>query len=155
VQRNHEQVVANELARREVELFFPQYVSVRQWSDRKVRLSLPLFAGYLFVRITEAANLRVLTVPRVVKLVGSPRPFPLDDDEIAALRAGLSLGRVEPHPHCTEGMGVRICRGALQGLEGVLVRKKHGFRVVVSLRQVMQSFAVEVDAGDIEPVLGE
>jgi len=46
---NHERRVADQLGKREVEHFLPEYESVRKWKDRKVRLQMPLFPGYVFV----------------------------------------------------------------------------------------------------------
>ena len=47
----HERRVFEELKRRAVESFLPLYESVRRWKDRQVRLVLPLFQGYVFVRM--------------------------------------------------------------------------------------------------------
>src|SRR5215470_10036357 len=67
---NHEKRVAAELNARNVENFLPLYSSVRRWKDRRVNLQLPLFPGYLFVRLPLRDRLRVLQIPSVVRLVG-------------------------------------------------------------------------------------
>src|SRR4029077_1760360 len=67
---NHEKRVAEQLARRSVEHFLPLYDSVRRWKDRRMKLKLPLFPGYVFVRLALRDRLQVLQVPGVVKLVG-------------------------------------------------------------------------------------
>src|SRR6267378_7417179 len=66
---NHERRVADQMAEREVEHFLPEYESVRKWKDRKVRLQMPLFPGYVFVHLALNDRLRVLQVPGVAKLV--------------------------------------------------------------------------------------
>src|SRR5437879_4480246 len=87
----HEKRVAAELGMREVEHFLPLYSSVRRWKDRRVQLELPLFPGYVFVRLALRDRLRVLQIPSVVRLVGfSGHPTPLPDSEIETLRSGLS-----------------------------------------------------------------
>src|SRR5216683_272282 len=48
---------------------------------------------------------------------------------------------------------VRIKSGPMTGMEGVLVRKKNNFRVVLALDLIMQCVAVEVDADDLEPAV--
>ena len=48
---HHEKRVAAELGARSVEHFLPLYSSVRRWKDRRVQLELPLFPGYVFVRL--------------------------------------------------------------------------------------------------------
>lgn len=150
----HEKRVAEQLAEREVEHFLPLYASVRRWKDRRVQLDLPLFPGYVFVRLALQERLRVLQVPSVVRLVGfGGWPTALPDDQLEALRAGLvERLRAEPHPFLTVGHRVRVRRGPLQGAEGILVRQKSIFRMVLSLELIMRSVAVEIDAADVEPL---
>ena len=150
----HEKQVSESLTQRRIETFLPLYRTARHWQkSRPVVLELPLFPTYVFVRITRQARGAVLSMPGVLSIVGSPRePWPLPDFEIEALRSGLLERKIEPHPYLTVGERVRIKGGVMTGVEGVLVRKKNNFRVVLSLDNIMQSVAVEVDADDIEPV---
>jgi transcription antitermination factor NusG len=151
---NHEKRVAGQLEQKAVEHFLPFYESVRRWKDRRVRLHLPLFPGYVFVRLALRNRLQVLQIPSVVRLVGfNGYPTALADDEIEALRNGLACRlRAEPHPYLTVGRRVGIVRGPLQGSEGILIRKKGIFRVVLSVHLIMRSVTVEVDSSDVEPV---
>jgi transcription antitermination factor NusG len=106
----------------------------------------------VFVRIHPRERVRVLEVPGVLSLVGFGRNLaPLPDFEIEALRGGLGQRKIEPHPYLVVGERVRIKAGSLMGMEGVLVRKKNNFRVVLALDLIMQCVAVEVDADDVEP----
>ena len=151
---NHEKPVAAELAARGVEHFLPLYSSVRRWKDRRVRLDLPLFPGYVFVRLALVERLRVLQIPRVVRLVGfSGIPASLPDEQVEILRAGLAEKlHAEPHPFLTVGRRVRIVRGPLAGLEGVLLRKKGNFRFVLSVELIQRSLSLDVDAMDVQPL---
>src|SRR5256885_9453838 len=67
---NHEKRVATELRERAVEHFLPLYRSVRRWKDRRVNLEMPLFPGYVFVRLALVDRLRVVQIPSAVRLVG-------------------------------------------------------------------------------------
>jgi transcription antitermination factor NusG len=151
---NHEKRVTEQLVQRSVEHFLPLYESVRRWNDRRIRLQLPLFPGYVFVRLALRDRLRVLQVPSVVRLVGfDGHPAPLPDREIEALRNGLTNQlRAEPHPYLVVGRRVRIKHGPLAGVEGILIRKKNALRVILSLDLIKRSASVEVDAGDIERI---
>jgi len=60
---NHEKRVAEQLKLRSVEHFLPLYDSVRRWKDRRMKLQLPLFPGYVFVRLALRDRLQVLQVP--------------------------------------------------------------------------------------------
>jgi transcription antitermination factor NusG len=151
---NHEKRVSEQLLQRGVEYFLPQYESVRRWKDRRMRLQLPLFPGYVFVHLALRDRLQVLQVPGVARLVGfNGQPAALPDREIEALRTSSSAQlRAEPHPYLTVGRRVRIKRGALEGVEGILVRKKNACRLVLSIALLMRSAAVEVEADDVESV---
>src|SRR5262245_54744080 len=76
---NHEKRVSAQLGLRGVEHFLPLYASTRRWKDRKVNLEMPLFPGYVFVRMALRDRLRVLQIPGVACLVsfdGRPAPLP-------------------------------------------------------------------------------
>jgi len=150
----HEKRVSAQLAERSVEHFLPLYESVRRWKDRKMRLQLPLFPGYVFVRLALRDRLRVLQIPSVVRLVGfNGQPTALPEGEIEALQKGLLHPlRAEPHPLLTLGRKVRVRNGPLAGLEGMLVRRKRQCRVVLSVDLIQRSIIVDIDAADLEPV---
>jgi len=150
----HEKHVSELLVQRRIETFLPLYRTTRQWKkSRPLVLELPLFPTYVFVRIAREARGAVLCMPGVLPIVGSGRePWPVPDPDIEAIRLGLQMRKIEPHPYLTVGERVRIKAGVMTGVEGILVRKKNDFRVVLSLDAIMRSVAVEVDADDIEPV---
>jgi transcription antitermination factor NusG len=151
---NHEKRVREQLGLRSVESYLPVYEAMRRWKDRRTRLQLPLFPGYVFVHIALAERLRVLEVPSVVRLVGfNAHPVPLPDAEIERLKTGLAGGvRVEPHPFLTVGRRMRIKAGPLEGLEGILVRRKGRLRLVLSIELIRRSMVVDVDAEDVQPL---
>lgn len=151
---NHEKRAAEQLEQRAIQHFLPSYATVRRWKDRRKRLELPLFPGYVFVRIPLQERLRVLSIPGVVRLVGfDGRPAALPDAEIETLRMVLARRlRVAPYPYLSAGRKVRITRGPLEGMEGVLVRQKGQVRLVISLDLIRQSALVEVDSCDVEPL---
>jgi transcription antitermination factor NusG len=149
---NHEKRVAKQLEGRTVDYFLPFYKSARRWKDRRVQLELPLFPGYVFVRLPLRDRLRVLEVPGVVRLVGfDGHPAVLSEQEIEALRESLARElKVRPHPYLTVGRRVRIKSGPLSGLKGILVRKKGSFQVIVSIELIMRSVIAEVELSDLE-----
>jgi transcription termination/antitermination protein NusG len=149
---HHEKRVASYLAERQIESFLPLYATPRRWKNRcEVNLDLPLFPNYVFVHIEARERVRVLEVPGVLSLVGFGRtPAPLPAFEIEALRSAIGKRKIEPHPYLVIGERVRIKAGPMTGMEGVLVRKKSNFRVVLALDAIRQSVAVEVDADDLE-----
>ncbi len=103
------------------------------------------------MQLADEDRVRVLQVPGVVRFVSfAGRPAPVDNTEIESLRNGLMNGvRAEPHPYLTIGQRVRVRYGPLAGIEGILVRRRNKFRVVISVDLIMRSAAVEVDAADL------
>ena len=152
---NHEKSVREQLERKSVESFLPMYETVRRWKDRRMRLRLPLFPGYLFVRMAVVDRLRVLHVPSVVRLVGfNGHPSALPDEEIDVLKQALVCGvRAEPHPFLAVGRRVQVKNGPFTGRHGILLRRKGNLRLVLSIDLIQRSVVMDVDAADVEPIL--
>jgi transcription antitermination factor NusG len=150
---NHEKRVAVHLAHLGVENYLPLYKTLRQWSDRRMTVELPLFPGYLFARTALKDRLPILQTPGVVRLVGARgQPTALDGEQIERLRSGLGSVPAEPFPRIPVGQRVRIIAGPLRGLEGVLLRRKPGLRVVISIELIQRSFVADIDSGDLTPI---
>jgi transcription antitermination factor NusG len=148
----HEKRIAEQIEGRRFCCFLPLYRSVRRWKDRRKEIDQVLFPGYVFVQMALEDKLKVLQLPGVVRLVTSGgRPVPVSADEIEALRDRLSRGaRLEPHPYLRTGRRVRVRSGPLEGLEGVIVRRKESCRFVFSIDLIRRSVAVEIDEADLE-----
>lgn len=149
---HHEKVVARQLAERQIEAFLPLYRSWHRWKDRRKQVELALFPSYVFVKIGAQEKLRVLQVSGVVHMVSfNGQLAALPEHEIDVLRNGLeNQVYAEPHPYLRVGRKVRVVRGPMAGTEGILVRKKDKYRVVLSIDVLMRSVAVEVDGCDLQ-----
>jgi transcription antitermination factor NusG len=150
---NHEKRVAGELGRRSMQCYLPLHGSVRRWKDRRVRLELPLFPGYVFVRVALRERLQVLQVPGVARLVGfDGRPAAVPNEDIEAIRTCLAGDHpLLPHRYLQRGQTVRVLSGPLAGLTGVVVRQKRRTRLVISFDLLMRSVAVELAPSDLSP----
>lgn len=155
VRSRHEGRVAKHLDGRSVEFFFPHCKEERIWSDRVVEIDVPLFPGYLFVRIDLQERMRVLESPGVLYLVGaSGRPEAMKDVEIEQLRMATQKQHdPRPHPLINVGERVVITRGPLEGSKGILVREKNKSRVVLQLDLIQKAMSVELDADAIAPAM--
>ncbi len=151
----HERVAAEELSRRNIECFLPLHERVSRWKDRRKTIQFPLFPGYLFVRAEIGRQrLDILKVPAVVRIISlQGRPEPIPEDQIQAVKQ-LVFHQLEldPHPYLAAGDRVRITRGPLRGLEGILLEKKNRFTFVLSIDLIQQSVSCEIDAADVEKV---
>ena len=151
----HEKAVAEMLSAKDFEVFLPLYDSMRRWKDRKKLITLPLFPCYVFVRGGLNRRLQVVMTPGVhTILFRGEQVAIIPESEIQAIRMAVEGHfRVEPHPFLKCGERVRVIRGSLEGVEGILVRKKNLYRLVLSVDMMAQSVAVEIDASDVEPVV--
>jgi transcription antitermination factor NusG len=150
----HEKVVAEMLTNKGFDVFLPLYDSIRKWKDRRKVISLALFPCYVFVRGQAERRLQVVTTPGIhMILTRGEQIAVVPDAEIDAIRRVVEGSfRVEPHPFLKCGERVRVVRGSLEGVEGILLRKKNLYRLILSVDMLAQSVAVEVDASDVEPV---
>jgi transcription antitermination factor NusG len=147
----HEKVIADRLILRDVETFLPLYRAVRRWNRRRAEVELPLFPGYVFVKIFLNHKVRVLSHPGVVGFVNfNGKPASLPDDEIETLRSALALCKAEPYPFLTAGREVKVTSGPLAGLEGRVLRRKGKLRVVVSIQLIERAIVLELDAADAQ-----
>ena len=152
----HEKRVASELQQNGVTAFLPLITEVRNWSDRRMKVELPLFSCYIFVNIPSSFNTRagVLRTPGVLGFVGGNNlQATVAENEIEQIQK--LLARKVPfaaHPFLEVGQRVRVRGGALEGIEGVLSRFGGSDRLVISVRTIQRSLSITVEGYDVEPV---
>jgi len=153
---NFEVRVNTRVLEKGLECWLPVFQEVHQWKDRKKLVEVPVFPGYLFTRFADSSESRVavLRTEGAVSILGQREQIePVPDEEIEALRRLLTGGpRCMAHPLLREGAWVRVKRGALKNLEGLLIRVKNQTRLVLSITLLSQSVSTEVDASDVEYV---
>lgn len=150
----HEKMVADLLAKKEFTVFLPLYEATHRWKDRLKRLSLPLFPSYVFVKGGLDRQLQMMMTPGIHSILAcAGRAQPIPEEQIDAVRRMVE-GRLkaEPHPFLQCGDAVRVTAGPLQGIEGILMRKKNETRLVLSIEMLMKSISVEIDAWSVERV---
>jgi transcription antitermination factor NusG len=148
----HEQQVNEQLGRKGFETFYPTCSKWNKWSDRKKKISHPLFPGYLFVTDVENRRLQVVEthgVCGIVSVAGMPAPIPATEIE-AIRRAVASPYTIEAHEYLNAGDQVRVIEGPLTGVTGILARNDKSARLVLSVELLGRSVAVEIAAGSVE-----
>ena len=81
------------------------------------------------------------------------RPVPVDDREIEAVRAVVASGlRIQPWPYLRTGQQVRIERGCLEGVAGIVLRDRDALRVLINVEILQRTVAVEIDRALLTPV---
>lgn len=154
---HHEKTVARILTCKGFDTLLPLYQTAHRWRDRTKVLSMPLFPCYVFLRGGLERRLDIMTTPGINALVSTAgQPAAIPTSEIDAIRRTVESGsRVEPHPFLKCGDWVRVKCGPLEGIQGILVRKKDLYRLILSVEMLGQAAAVEVDAFLVEPLNGK
>lgn len=145
----HEKAVRARLERRRILALLPSVTSSRRWNDRTGLVEEPLFPGYCFAKFRLRDRFTVLNIPGVVHVVGGAVP----EHDLHAVKTLLrSEARVEPHPYLTGGIRVRVARGPLQGIEGILLEQRGSCRLVIGARLIHQAASVHLPSRDVEPI---
>jgi transcription antitermination factor NusG len=153
----HEKIATQQLESRGLETFLPLVNQVRQWSDRRKEVELPLFSGYCFVRLNYSSSERrlgVLQTHGVVSFVGVQRTgVPIPDSQIEDLRTLLDNKiPMKERAFLRVGQRVRVRGGALDGVEGILASQSGERSLVLSIESIQRSLAIRVEGYDVEPV---
>ena len=100
------------------------------------------------------SRLSITKCPGAVRIVSAGRELAaVSELEIESIRKMLLSGKAcAPHPYLREGAIVRVRRGPLKDLEGILVKVKNQARLVLSVTLLSRSVAAEVSHADVEVV---
>ncbi len=151
-----EKKLLSELTDRSIDVFLPMREVLSRWKDRKKRIWVPLFPGYIFVNQldTPANRYRVLNLPGAVRFVGHEGHADIiPEAQIESVRRFLEASiSIDPYPYIKIGRRVEIIAGPLRGIQGILVQKKGRFRFVLKVDLIRQAVSIEIDASDVRPL---
>lgn len=158
VHSRSEKKVAERLTKLHITHFLPLIKTVRQWSDRKKTVSVPLFNGYIFIHCTPEMLTQVRMITGVVNFIyleGKPAIVPAK--QIETIRRFLETGLpVEAAPdNFTPGEQVRITFGPLSGITGELLDMRNEKIFVLRVELINQVMLVQVPKEYLGRVSGE
>lgn len=154
----HEFVARDGLEAKGYHTFLPARTVVKQWSDRKKKVTEPLFKGYIFVHMPYQKRIQALETPGIVKLVMfNGRPGTLHEYEIDTIKRLLEVSNVhglwvEALDGMREGDLVEVIKGPLMGLRGNFTSIKNSNRLIISIDSIGKSLAVEVPVEYVQKV---
>lgn len=152
----HEKMVARQLEGQGFATFLPVTTQLRQWSDRRKMVEMPLFPGYTFLRMTyqPEQRLRVLNTDGIVGFVGvQGQGTAIPDRQIEHIQ-NLITSQVpfESYPFLKVGQRVRIRSGSLNGTEGILVGQESDRMLVISVELIQRSVSIRVQGYEVEAI---
>ena len=143
-----EQVVFEGLERKSLEAFLPRMTVMSKRRDRRLKIRVPLFPGYVFVKSTlnPHERLEIVKTVGVVRLVGNrDGPVPVEDEAIDSLRIMVTGDNpIATGTRLKKGDRVMVVEGPFVGVIGTFVRYRGAGRVVVSVEALGQYAAVDV-----------
>jgi transcriptional antiterminator RfaH len=151
----NEKKVLKLLTEAHVETFLPLHKTVRQWSDRKKLVELPLFSSYVFVKINQRECHKVLTVDGVVKFVsfeGAPAPIPLYQIENLKILISSNHSFEKSALQFEPGQKVVVNQGSLKGIVGELIRIGRKNRFLIRIEHMFQNLLVNLPAHQLEQI---
>ncbi len=152
----HEKVVSRQLLMDGLEVYLPMVQQSREWSDRTKLVGLPLFPGYVFVRVPDLPFKRLLILRKagVIGFVGNDRgAAAIPDQELNGVRRLLD-NRVPHalHPYLNVGQRIRVRNGVLKGIEGILVHICDKKGLLVSIDLIQRSLLIELQGYSVQAI---
>lgn len=151
----HEKQVDSFLKEKCIDSFLPLNKTLSRRRDRRVVVDLPLFPGYLFVNIPLDNVFDVISTRGVVRIIGTDpfTPTPIPEKQVNDIKILVhSNVKLDPYKYLQSGTKIRVKAGPLMGIEGILLKRKANYRVVVSVDMLQRATAAEVSIADIESI---
>jgi transcription elongation factor/antiterminator RfaH len=147
-----EKRVNDQLAEKGIEAYLPLVKTLRQWSDRRKFVQIPLFPGYVFVKANRTNRLDVLSTEGLVSFVKiGKEEVPIPQKQIDAIKHFL-LDEDQQHDmeSFIPGSKVEVMYGSLKGLEGLITKVKGKNRLEINVLAINQSFTISIPASHLK-----
>jgi transcription antitermination factor NusG len=144
---HHEKEVFRKLQEQKIQTYLPLQTKIRKWSDRKKKVTVPLFSCYLFVNITSREYFQVLNTPGVIRYVAfNGKAAVIPDKQIQLIKNMLEheFDVTEVPENLYEGACISINAGPLTGMTGKLVDFCGKKRVIICIEEIYKSLLVSV-----------
>ena len=148
----HEQIVVNELSKKDIESFCPMFKERRQWSDRKKWVHFPLFRSYVFARIHLKENIFVLQTIGVNKIVKFQNKISIIPDQVINDIKNIVDGgyKIQQVDYFIKGDEVSVVSGPLKGVNGIIQDLKGDNRLIMKVEAIRQAFSIEISSEQLK-----
>jgi transcriptional antiterminator NusG len=156
----HEDKVHLGLLQKSFNVFLPKIEVWSRRKDRKKKIMVPMFSGYLFAELHVLDNytkLDVLKTFGVVRMLGKPNshePIPVPDKKIGAIqRLVESKVEIQHFQYPKEGEPALIIDGPFKGIEGIVVKGNYEKELfVVSIDLLQRAVAIQLKGFQITKI---
>jgi transcriptional antiterminator RfaH len=142
-----EKKTASELVKKGFEVYLPLQKTIRQWSDRKKSIELPLLPSYLFIKISMCDYFNALNTKGVVRFISfSGKPAPIPAWQINNLKILITSDeRFEIiSDHFKIGEQVFVYKGSLRGLKGTIIEHRSKCKVLIHIDSIEKDILVNI-----------
>ena len=155
IRSRHEKNVHSALLNKDIESFLPLKTVIRQWSDRKKKVEVPLFRGYVFIQIDiRKDKFNILNTDGVVKFISlGKNPSRIPDEQIHWVHMMVEKSdTVQNEKEIPVGQKVRVTVGPFKGVEGVAMRAGNQSRLVIVIESIMNAVSVEISPNYLQKI---
>ena len=148
---------SEQLTRAEVEHYLPTITRLKQWSDRKKKVTEPLIRGYIFIYANEKQRLVSVEQPSIVRCIfdgGHPASIP--DWQIDNIKKMLTLhSEIIVYNGIVPGTKVKIKNGPFEGVVGTVTNNEMERSISISIDLLNRSVITRVPQGSELELLKE
>lgn len=150
-----EKQVYEQLINSGIETYLPLMRTLKQWSDRKKWVEVPLFRSYIFVHIYDSEYYQVLNIPGAVRYVTfEGKAVPIPPQQIEAIRQYIKTGYELPdiEVDLLPGTKIDIIAGPMKGIPGTLLEVMGKKKVRIEIDGLGQYVLLEIPASHIRAI---
>ena len=148
---------AEQLELIEVNYYLPVVTNIKQWSDRKKKVTEPVMRGYIFIKADEHERLRSLEQYSIVRCVSERgKPAVIPDWQIENLRKMLDYeGDFYVMNGLVPGKKVKIKEGPFAGVEGIYRESENDKTLAVSIELLNRSVIAHLPKESLMEIVGD
>ncbi len=149
----YEKKIDKLLREKNITSYLPLVKTLRQWTDRRKWVEVPLFSSYVFVKIDESSYLEVLNTPGAVRFVSfEGKAVEIPEKEIDNIKWILSTDiQVDPlEENIPEGSTVKVLKGPLNGLKAEMVHYNNKNKIIIRIHQLERSFEIQIPRNHVK-----
>ena len=148
-----EKVVLQQIEQKKIEVYSPFIEKIRIWSDRKKKIQVPLFSGYVFIHGDESERIKAITdtIGAMKYIYFQKRPAVVNDREIEIIKqALLSPEKISiEEKMIKKGDLIIVSHGLFKGMKGYVNEFRGKYKLTVNLEELSYSFNIILNSNEV------
>ncbi len=148
-----EKIVLQQIEQKKIEVYSPFIEKIRIWSDRKKKIQVPLFSGYVFIHGDESERIKAITetIGAMKYIYFQKRPAVVSDMEIEIIKqALLSPEKISiEEKRIKKGDLIVVSHGLFKGMKGYVNEFRGKYKLTVNLEELSYSFNIILNSNEV------